>query len=466
MRHKRKKMAHFTVISLQKPALDAYLGYMVDSCQIRIPAAPLLKTLNRALNGYFLLFSKKVRHKVRHNTEIVITEPELKYPYKKAKLVHHNRDLTKRWYVTCWAWNMELKTLQRKRYYGGINRYHTVYERLDAGRQLEAYVNQKLEQGYVIGKDIQDVSTDGYRLLTVSEAFEMVMNKKKEIIRPESYKQYYTTVPSLKKWLLVKGLSKLKIHKLTTSLIHEYLDHLFASGQITSNKTYNNYLGTIRAILNYIIDRDSKLFTRNPAASIKMLPTSSQKHSAYSIEEMAMLKDEMIRQGEHQLLLFVHFIYYTLARPNEIKNLKILNIELDQNRIYIPRDVSKNKKSDYVDIYPPLRKAIEDSGIMQYPGEYYIFSSSLIPGKKKTYRKYFWRKHIKILRALKMDKMDKEYTLYSYKHSGAINLFLSGLDPIDIQKQCRHQTLSQTMEYLRELDLFRKTDHFDKVKSF
>ena len=49
-----------------------------------------------------------------------------KYPYKKAKLVHHKRDLSKRWYAYSWVWDIELNKLVPRKYYTGINRYHSI----------------------------------------------------------------------------------------------------------------------------------------------------------------------------------------------------------------------------------------------------------------------------------------------------------------------------------------------------
>lgn len=404
-----------------------------------------------------------MRHKNELPLQLLMDD---KYPYKKAKLVHHKRDLSKRWYASCWVWDIELNQLVRKRYYGGINRYQTIGERMEAGKQLVDYINAKLEEGYVAGKDLSIVDPNDFRSLSIVEAFEHVILKKKDTVSDNTYKQYKTTIPRLQEWLKKKNQDKLKIGKLTKGMLHGFLDNLFASGTISSNKTYNNYLTTISTVLNYLITRDHKLFSRNPAADIKKLHTSTQKHAAYSEEQMAKIKKEINKQGDPQLLLFIQFIYYTLARPNEIKRMKISDIELENDQIFIPRGNSKNNKSDYVDLYPPLKRAILESKIMDYPKEYYIFSSLRTPGTKISYRKYFWRKHFKILEALKLSESNREYTLYSYKHSGAINLYLSGLEPIDIQKQCRHQTLQQTMDYLRDLDLFRKTDHFNKVKGF
>ena len=68
--------------------------------------------------------------------------------------------------------------------------------------------------------------------------------------------------------------------------------------------------------------------------------------------------------------------------------------------------------------------------------------------------------------AVRLKESDKSYDVYGYKHSGAINMYLSGIEIVNIQRQCRHKTLDQTMIYLRELDCFRKRDHLDKVREF
>lgn len=77
---------------------------------------------------------------------------------------------------------------------------------------------------------------------------------------------------------------------------------------------------------------------------------------------------------------------------------------------------------------------------------------------------YIFGRHVKVLEKIGMDKQG--YDLYSFKHSGACNLYLSGVDLLQIQRQCRHKSVEQTMRYLRDLEMFRKKDHFDKVKSF
>ncbi len=389
-----------------------------------------------------------------------------KYPYKKAKLIHHDRDLSKRWYVSCWVWSLEKNELVRRRFYSGINRLRTITERWEAGKELESYVNDLLDKGYVVGKDVSNVNADGLNKLTIGHSFDFVMSLKKNSVSAGSLLQYNSTVNKLKNWLKNHHFEKTKITGLSKDMVIAFMDYLLNSDKINSNQTYNNHLSVLRIFLNALLNRDNKLFGKNFAEDIKMLPTSSRKHAAYSTDEMKSIKAEMVNQKQLQLLLFIQFIYYTLARPNEIYHLKVGNIDLDQKRIFISRSISKNRKSSFVDLYPPLESEIVKSGIMKYPKEYFIFSPIGHPALKICHKKWFYLRHVAILQSLDMNKSDREYTLYSYKHSGAINLFLSGLEPIDIQKQCRHHSLQQTMDYLRELDLFRKTDHFNKVRGF
>ena len=44
-------------------------------------------------------------------------------------------------------------------------------------------------------------------------------------------------------------------------------------------------------------------------------------------------------------------------------------------------------------------------------------------------------------------------TGYAWKHTGVTNAYLSGVDIVSIQKQCRHHSLAETEKYLRSLGL-------------
>lgn len=352
----------------------------------------------------------------------------------------------------------------RKRFSQQINDYDTVRARRSIASEYIADINKFLKDGCTLGTP-QHPEEVNLRLPTIGEAIQFIIDRKKSILADTSMKHYNALHTRIGEYLALRGLDKVKITKLNRNIVYGFLDYL-KDVRGSGNRNYNNHLNVLKSIVNELMRRDKKLFKQNPALEITELPVISQKHAAYSPDQMVAIKKEILHQGDSQLLLFIQFIYFTLARPNEIQHMRVEQILMDEDKIYIPAGDSKNRKGDYVDMFAPLKQIIVESGILNYPGDYYIFSRDQKPGTWKTWNGYFRRRHNRILEALKLSESKRKYDIYSYKHSGAINLYLSGLEIIDIQTQCRHKTLNQTMEYLRDLDLFRKKDHLDKVKGF
>lgn len=332
-------------------------------CGLTMPLiSKLQKNANKTIQDCFLFAKQKVRQVVRHSIQIKDTFQSVqempKYPFKPANLVHHDYDLKKRWYVECHVWSLADNGMVRRRYYGGINRYHTVVMRMKAGIGLEKEVNQMLKDGYIVKVEDPRPKTDDIAAMTIGEAFDFVIVRKENTVRPLSLTVYKSNVNQFKLWLVKKNMAKLRINQLTKSIVLDYMDSLFDAGRVSSNASYNNVFTVFRMIVNYLIDRDHKLFPIHPVKGVKQLKATAKKHAAFSKDEMSAIKLRMIEEGELQLLTFVQFMCYALIRPNELRNLKVGNIEIEKRRILIPRAVAKNGKSEYVDIYNPLLEVI------------------------------------------------------------------------------------------------------------
>lgn len=390
-------------------------------------------------------------------------------PYKPARLVNYaceefpNGDPSKRWYIVFYAWSDISKKLERKRF-TQVNDIQTPSERKKHADKIILEINNKLYKGQVVAKkEVAKIGSD-----TIENALDKIIEIKKSQLRASSIHGYENTKKFFIEWIKTKKLDKLKVKKLNRGHILEYLDHLTTSGR--GNRSRNNHLTQLGTFFMEIKKRDYKIFEPLPTFDITKLPVEKRKHKAYSAEQMANIRQAIEKNGDKQLLLFISFIYYLLARPNEIIQMPIKNIDLANDRLYIPPGHSKNRTGDYVDIYPPLKQMILDSGVMEYPEDYYIFGRWAktqkvgTPGTKTVGAHYFYEKLMKVIKKLKLDKQG--YDMYSFKHTGVCNLQLSGVDIRDIQRQCRHKSMTQTLEYMRDLDLFRTKDHFDKVKAF
>jgi integrase len=77
-------------------------------------------------------------------------------------------------------------------------------------------------------------------------------------------------------------------------------------------------------------------------------------------------------------------------------------------------------------------------------------------------KNYFGDINAAVLEALQFN--DKEYTIYGYKHSGAISLYIATKDIKLVQAQCRHANSVQTDIYLRDLCLLSQPEGLEKWK--
>jgi hypothetical protein len=101
------------------------------------------------------------------------------YPYRRAKLVTFDNDLSKDWYVEFWVWHIKEKKLIRRRVKKGINRLNYIAERVAFGNKMIREINELLTQGSVMGKG-NKLGKANLKRATMLEAIELVLNVKKE----------------------------------------------------------------------------------------------------------------------------------------------------------------------------------------------------------------------------------------------------------------------------------------------
>ncbi len=374
------------------------------------------------------------------------------YPYKLARLMHHNYNLRKRWYVIFYAWDVSKEKLCRVRMFEPINRKKTVKDRMDVARDVITAVNDDLLAGKCLGKEIIDTSAHNLRTLTITQALDYVEQQKKlNRLRKGSLKRYRTFKELFRIYFEFNNVQEYTLKAITPDVMGDFFHWLQTERKI-GNKTFNNYRGDLNTFFRWIIKKDPRAMKANPMEGIDKLKTVATKHAAFNDEQLAAIKNKCVEKGFDHLLLFIQFMYYTLARPIEIREFRVSFIDLKANRIFIPGTISKNGKDEYVPLAPPLRKAIADSGVMALPGDYRIFGYGGRSGPEPCGIDFFYEKNSKVLKELNIT--GRAYSLYSYKHSGAIALYLeSGKDIKLVQRVCRHQTLEQTNIYLRDLGL-------------
>lgn len=196
--------------------------------------------------------------------------------------------------------------------------------------------------------------------------------------------------------------------------------------------TYNKYLQKLKMVLSgvglgHVLEGISPMReNRQPARYF-------QRHQMNRISKS-------IEQVDPELFLFVKFVYYCFIRPKELRQLKADNLLLDSNQIFIPGEVSKNKKSEYVAIPEAFRNDLEY--FRNWPPGQVLFPVA---------ENNMYNRHRKILKA---NGFGKGYCLYSWKHTGAIQAVKSGIGVKELQIQLRHHSLDQVNEYLRQMGVW------------
>lgn len=210
--------------------------------------------------------------------------------------------------------------------------------------------------------------------------------------------------------------------------------------QTKSPTTYNNYRQRLAQVLTGVGEGEL-------IADVKAVRASSTPCLFFQRHQIAKLSG-LIKAEDPELWLFVQFIYYCFIRPRELRQLKVGSVLLDDRRIYVPGAISKNKESQYVaipDAFLPELAFLEDMN----PGDY-IFPWRRDHSKPAP-ENHYYNRHKKFLQRL---KFGSGYTLYSWKHTGAVAAVKAGVGVKELQIQLRHHSLDQVNDYLRQMGVF------------
>jgi integrase len=366
------------------------------------------------------------------------------YPFKIAKLNDCEGDLSGRWYIEFYVWDIQKNRLVRKRFYD-VNNYVTSEERKSYANRKILEINELLKEGYHIDiNKIYETESEEIKSYTVAEAIEYALKIKKSSIRTTSYPSYKSTVKILLKWLNNNRISVLDIAYFDKLKALHFDDYLMVDCHYAS-KTVNGHISYLKSLFQILVDRE--VILNNPFKNLnKHKEAESRKNIAYNKTQIAKIK-KIILENDQQLWLFIQFIYYCYLRPNEVRQLKYNYLKLDEKKIFIPKHISKNGKDGFVTIPETFYNELKNVRFFNVKSEFVFQSQNETLPISKNMMGERYRKLIKPL------NLGKDYTLYSWKHSGVVAAYKAGIDIKTIQSQCRHHSLEQTDIYLKSLGL-------------
>lgn len=370
-------------------------------------------------------------------------------PFKPARLVDCGGDLSGRWYIVFYAWDAEKQALVRVREYLPADLTNGKARREYAEKQINT-INHLLSEGYHrAGEKPQDDAEQRRRLRdeiyhpSIAEALTRAMDYKKAYVTHRTMNSYNNVVTRLRSWMKKKDLYGLPVNSFTKQYAAQFMAHLVTNIGI-SGTTHNNYLNYFKSIFAVMVDQG--LLEENPFVGLKKLPQITPDVQLWDIESKVIISD-YLKENDYQVFLAVLFVYHCFLRPKEIISLQLSDVDLPSGTVKVKGGASKNRKAVSVTLSNQLVHilgAYKD----RYDDADYIFAHGGRPGAKPISRTNLL---FRFKKAREACGLPDNLKLYSFKHTGNVEMMSKGATPEELRNQNRHHDISITGNYLRRV---------------
>ena len=202
----------------------------------------------------------------------------------------------------------------------------------------------------------------------------------------------------------------------------------------------NTSFNTVRRHLNVLVNH---LHNNGFPISLSKLKTRKQVEVLHSpIKDIRILLNQ-IKQFNYNLYLCCLLTYGCLLRPHqEIRLLNWRDFSDDLSYINLTGDKVKSKRNRIVPVPKYIRKMLKK-------GENHnnIFSNNEQP-YNKSYFSLIWRRFKR-----HYPTIEPSVTIYSFRHSGAIDIFKRTGSITKLQKAMGHSSINVSLTYLRGLEI-------------
>ena len=214
----------------------------------------------------------------------------------------------------------------------------------------------------------------------------------------------------------------------------EFIDNYLLS--YSNNTSFNTVRRHFNVLTNYLNEQGFEIST----SKLKSKRQNEKLHKP--IKDISCLLN-LLRRFDSNIHLCCLLTYGCLLRPHrEIRLLKWKDFSDDLSTISISGDRVKSKRNRIVPVPKYIREMLVKKGL-----EDNIFSGSKTPYNISYFSTLFKR----FKRTF--PSVDKGITIYSFRHSGAIEIFKRTGSLTKLQKAMGHSSLNVSLTYLRGLEV-------------
>ena len=214
----------------------------------------------------------------------------------------------------------------------------------------------------------------------------------------------------------------------------EFIDNFLLS--YSNNTSFNTVRRHLNVLTNYLNEQGFKIST----SKLKSKRQNEKLHKPIGDLNSLLC---LIKKFNYNLYLCCLLTYGCLLRPHrEIRLLKWKDFSDDLSTISISGDRVKSKRNRIVPVPKYIREILVKKGL-----EDNIFSGTTTPYNNDYFKTVFRR----FKRTF--PSVDKGITIYSFRHSGAIEIFKRTGSLTKLQKAMGHSSLQVSLTYLRGLEV-------------
>ncbi|WP_435415028.1 tyrosine-type recombinase/integrase [Polaribacter aestuariivivens] len=365
----------------------------------------------------------------------------------------------KYWYVYYYYRNPVTGVLEKYIEKQGINRIKTITERKRAIKNLQKAVLLYLQKGYNPFEDLKESLVDKENF-TMQEAFKIAIEEKSKVWSIATKKGNIIIFNLFTNWLQKNNLLNEDIKKLTKRHVILFLNSLKVNPT-----TRNSYRRIISSVIGQLVA--DEIIQTNFVNSIPKLKETPVKNKAFTKQEITNIKNYLLKEDPY-LYTFIKFVMYGFMRPVEVTRIQIKDINLTRNIIQIK---SKTETTATIYITSQLKETIAAMQLENYNKTDFLFTKFFKPGKwetetEKAKPNFFTNRFKKVKEQL---GFGKEYGIYSFRHSSAVDLFTSyikqGLTDLEARHKMmpitRHKSIDSLNKYLRGIGASLPKDYSD-----
>jgi integrase len=354
------------------------------------------------------------------------------------------------WFVDFFALDPATGEMRRKKFM--LNNIPKKSDRKRRAAEIIESVTRQLRQGW--NPWVNNQESRGFTLLSdCLDRYLEYIDKKGD--RYKTKMRYRSSVNILREFFSSLVVPPKYVYQFDQALIIDFLDWLLLDRD-ASARTRNNYRSWLYGLSEFLKKR--KYITENPVEDVEILKESAKFRKDLSKEKLATMRQHLLENDPH-FLLACELEYYTFIRPNELSHLRVKDVSIKDQTIFVSGEFSKNHKDGFVGINRRICRLMIELKVLEQPGEFYLFGKGFIPRKERNNADQFNRRWKKMREELGWEEC---YQFYSLKDSGIRDL-ANNAGIVIARDQARHSDVATTNKYLQvhPNDVHEETKNFE-----